>query len=440
MSLDRNNPALLGKVLRFGHPWHGLARNGVLTLPNGQQMPYRQPAGGAARVFRVPGVAGVEGPAGDDAPTPEDAAAGLQWLPYAMISGDLSGQLYTERLPADSWLYADPQGRSWLVTVSFAGSAQTVAAVEGQAATVTLRRFGLLDAAAETHVYPLAMPADMGQDTPEVYNPAITNDLVFLNKSDIQIRFFDATSDGARASFRLSVAVGTTARVTQWAWRPCGWIELAITGPGDAAAVALEVVATRAQTVGPYENITSGGDTAMWESTPTTVSVTGGDDYPTCSGTWTEHDSTEFAHGDDPGGTWRAVLLQSTGVAEGSGTSTSIRRMHHIVAVNYDAADQRRVIECSLASQVITTKRGRAGLCPGAPVRRMRARQPAQQQPAAGRHRVSPHRRKPADHGTAGQRCAGRKLRQRAVCKRAAANMAARRRHRHDADRTAGGR
>jgi hypothetical protein len=231
-----------------------------------------------------------------------------------------------------------------------------VAAVEGQAATVTLRRFGLLDAAAETHVYPLAMPADMGQDTPEVYNPAITNDLVFLNKSDIQIRFFDATSDGARASFRLSVAVGTTARVTQWAWRPCGWIELAITGPGDAAAVALEVVATRAQTVGPYENITSGGDTAMWESTPTTVSVTGGDDYPTCSGTWTEHDSTEFAHGDDPGGTWRAVLLQSTGVAEGSGTSTSIRRMHHIVAVNYDAADQRRVIECSLASQVITTK------------------------------------------------------------------------------------
>jgi hypothetical protein len=347
MSLDRNSPSMLGKVVKFGHPWHGLARNGTITLPNGQQMPYRQPSGGGARVYQVPGVSA-------EPQTPEDESAGINWLPYAIVSGGFDGQIYTQRLPLDGWLYADPQGRTWMVTVSFAGSSVTVAAVEGQQATVTLRRFGLIGEQGDTYVYPVAMPADMGQNTPEVYNPA-SSSLVFLTKSNIQIRFFDAAPDGSRASFRLSVAVGTSVRATQWAWRPCGWIELSITGPGDAASVAVGVIATRAQTVGPHDNIQTGGYVELWESVDTSVTVTG-DNPPTCSGTWTENYSTQLNDGPLPFGIWRAVLVQQSGFVQGNGTLTSDRRRSHIVAINYDEQNERRVIECIVSSQRTTTK------------------------------------------------------------------------------------
>ena len=118
----------------FGHPYHGLVRDGHLTLPNGQTIAYPQPKGGDCSIFRVPGTPPVSRTADEAA---FDMAHGHQWLDYALISGS-DRRLYGKPLGPFSWIYSEGPGQSWIITplVSASGTLLTI--------SLTVRPFGRL--------------------------------------------------------------------------------------------------------------------------------------------------------------------------------------------------------------------------------------------------------------------------------------------------------
>lgn len=285
MSLDRNSPdrELLGRLGIIGHPWHGVCRAGVLTLPNGTTKAYPQPAGGDANLLQVPGVAAV-------VRSPEDAAAdeaaGLSWLNYAILSGSTC-QLYSKPLGAGRWIYVDPAGDRWLVSTTLHDA--IVSAIEGTTVTVTLQRFGVIGGTPATHTYTVAVPS-LGQDGPLVYDPGF-DDGTFLTTARIRCHLAAPHPQGSRAAFRLSASVDSTKRVTQWAWRPCGWIELQITGAGASASFALAVLKTRAETIGTMTAVDERVYTYLYQTVTTALADEGGA-YPACGGEILEFTTT----------------------------------------------------------------------------------------------------------------------------------------------------
>ena len=128
----------LDTIERFGDPWHGLLRGGVIELPNSTT---RAPIGtlpsdGSSHIIKIPGAAAVT-TSGDD------TIAGMTWLNYAMMTGN-NHCLYGLPLGNLSWIYIDADDLPWCAELSGSGSSLTI----------TLTRFGVLDnagSAAATH-------------------------------------------------------------------------------------------------------------------------------------------------------------------------------------------------------------------------------------------------------------------------------------------------
>ncbi|ANQ83713.1 hypothetical protein dqs_0637 [Azoarcus olearius] len=280
MSLDRNSPAreVLGRLGLIGHPWHGLCRAGVLTLPNGTTRPYAQPASGDAYVLRVPGVPAVERSPEDAA---DDVVTGRTWLPYAIVSGS-DYQIYSRPLGAGRWVYVDSAGDRWLVTTTLHGATlDTLTA--GSTITVTLARFGVIGGTPATHTYTVTVP-DLGQATPTLYRPTSTGASV-LAPDLVTGRLFAIHPSGTAAVFQLAHEVDALIRNSQARWRPCGWMELQITGAGASAAVSLVVLKTRRETVGTSVFDSDLHVYMLYQRVPEITYYEGTSPYPTCGGT-----------------------------------------------------------------------------------------------------------------------------------------------------------
>lgn len=124
-------------------PFHGLWKNGQVTLPNGATMSYPAPNSvvgygeelGDAWIFKRPG---WSAPPRSPAEAAADAAAGRQWLPYAIASS--TRKALGDQTLYPKWLYIDPAGKTWLVFAAYLGLSGA-----RLLARVTFKRFGLFD-------------------------------------------------------------------------------------------------------------------------------------------------------------------------------------------------------------------------------------------------------------------------------------------------------
>lgn len=114
------------KIDRFGQPWHGILRNGEVTLPNGLVRPL---AGAAVQGFdcfavKIPNQPPVT-------TSPADEALGMHWLNYAIVSGS-NHVFYGRALGAMAWIYIDDvDATPWKAVASITAAG---------AATITLSR------------------------------------------------------------------------------------------------------------------------------------------------------------------------------------------------------------------------------------------------------------------------------------------------------------
>lgn len=108
---DIRHAGVLADVTLFGWPYHGLCSGGSVTLPGGLTHAMLQPTHGAAwlydrglpPIYRSPDQATA------------DALLGHQWFNYGFISG---GVLYGTDLGTNRFIYIDPDGVRWLLTMT----------------------------------------------------------------------------------------------------------------------------------------------------------------------------------------------------------------------------------------------------------------------------------------------------------------------------------
>lgn len=104
----------LDEIVRFGDPWHGLFRGGVLELPNGQTRSAAAPPNwGDCFDVVVPGTPAVT-------TSPADAAAGMSWLNYGLLAGGRHC-FYGVELGPLKWLYVAPDNVVWLASLAWSG-------------------------------------------------------------------------------------------------------------------------------------------------------------------------------------------------------------------------------------------------------------------------------------------------------------------------------
>ncbi len=319
---DAHQPGPPGRVTVWGRPWHGLVEGGTLTLPNGATMahPYPGDAGDAdVLAFRPPGTPAV-------ARTPEqaaaDAAAGRQWLDYALISGRAPRLLYGQSLGgAGTWLYAAPDGSRWLVRLQGATSQRNLTVP--WSVSVTVERFGEIGAPAESHTLSDTL-ADWQQTLPG--NPAglyhvAPHGAVTSAYCTVQ----DVRPDGSQAVLAVEIDDQPSQQDYRgWPHRlprvALGFVTLSLSGtPGVDAALAAAVVRSRAQTLGtPAGSITDGRVQyyfdpidGSWSTTDTNPGIV---DYQVVAGAYSRSNSVTdriLAMCYTPGESLEAVTLSA---------------------------------------------------------------------------------------------------------------------------------
>jgi len=209
---DKGRPGPPGKLGIWGRPWHGLVEGGTLTLPNGDSMAHALPTQGQSGygdvwLFRVPGTPAV---ARTPSQAAADAAAGRQWLDYALIPAPPSGRhLYGQPIgDGTAWLYAAPDGSRWLCTLAGLGIfVDLTAALD---LTLTAARFGQFGAAAESHTLDLSL-ADLQQTLPgaggggyQVDAPRVGHDGLPIIIANAILRVAAASPTGDRAAILIA--------------------------------------------------------------------------------------------------------------------------------------------------------------------------------------------------------------------------------------------
>lgn len=333
---DKNQPGPAGVVKMFGHPWHGLVEDGTLTLPNAATMPYPAPtAAGEADVlaFVVPGTPAV---VRTPAQAAADAAAGRQWLDYALISGRTTRRLYGQPIGGNgSWLYAAPDGSRWLATL--AGVPGTHDLTAPWSTTVTFDRFGAFGTPPEQHVLAVTL-ADWQQTLPVDPAEPYFLDGFWGEVTNAKVEMEDVRRDGSAALLCVQMDMNAFA----WAFitdkEPIkrlliGTIEMTLTGtPGVDAAAALTVRHSRAAMLG----------TLSWSETPDYVRYYHayiGDGSPGTTWFWT-------ADPEDPGVDGFSGAQAAVGSRTGAASHTG-----RVMAVGYDAIGQLREITLDITEQ-----------------------------------------------------------------------------------------
>lgn len=110
------------EIVRFGQPFHGLYRGGVLTLPNSDTITPSAPlpVGSDGFMVKIPGRPAVT-------TSPADADEGMEWLNYAIVSGE-NHVFYGQALGLNAWIYIAEDESVWraVATISTGGAASVV--------------------------------------------------------------------------------------------------------------------------------------------------------------------------------------------------------------------------------------------------------------------------------------------------------------------------
>lgn len=150
---DIKNVGVVATFIRWGSPWHGLCRDGVLTLPNGATKILTQPIGGEVSTLIVPG---HPVNALTPAEVAADLAAGMVWFDYALLSGTTRA-VYGKPLGSiNNWIWARSAGERWKVSIGTAPPISITATSLAYSIVITLTEYGKLvtsTAAAVTHTF-----------------------------------------------------------------------------------------------------------------------------------------------------------------------------------------------------------------------------------------------------------------------------------------------
>lgn len=293
----------------WGCPWHGLVHGGQLDLPNGEAL--IMPTGYAASsgdtyLVKAPWALPIERTTGEQA---ADTESGRQWWDRAILSGQ-SQMLHGVDL--DGYIYCDPEGSAWRVT----GAARLYYPDTSTQLTVTISRFGVLGGPVESYQHTIIFP-DLGQSTPEIYY--IT-----------QLRFAlaDTLPGGSRALLSVTAdrseldywvgpgGAGLDSHYLRWPsgtrnarWKPAiGWLELSISGAGDAAAVSLSVLKTRADAIGAREIAAPPPTLRYWSVTSTaTIESETFDEQGNLTQRVTRYDPSAQISDTSPGGVYALI-------------------------------------------------------------------------------------------------------------------------------------
>jgi hypothetical protein len=229
------------KIDIFGTPWHGKVQGVSLTLPNESTMTYPQPSDKATRLashdsectyydaalagtnhlIAIPGLPAVTRTTEEAA---ADTAAGRQWKTQALLSGGRL-QLYGKNLKG--WIYVDAAGGRWLVECDALWPYPHVVGAGALETTVRLTRFGVIDLGTESPVL-------------EQYEHEVSLAAGWLTKEpQVEYAWIHPTIDaitrtGNKAAIGLHCGQGEVQ----------GYLEVAISGAGNDAAVSLSVLRT----------------------------------------------------------------------------------------------------------------------------------------------------------------------------------------------------
>lgn len=223
----------------WGHPWHGLCENGVLTLPNGATRAYQQPAMGQAApwsagstdIYQRPG---WTAPARSPEQAAADSSAGLQWLGYAMLSG-LNRMLYG--ITIGGWIWCAPDGRMWryrLAGIRTPGSTFYL--------TISRQRFGEIAAGSASQIVEELAGVDMQlSGAPELWCwlPDEATPRYLEDREWHSGRIMSLRRDGARAIVMWSVRHKVAGETTQLVDRAVAFSELQVQPDGTVQHVLL---------------------------------------------------------------------------------------------------------------------------------------------------------------------------------------------------------
>lgn len=257
----------------LGQPYHGLVRNGVLTLSNGKTV--EVPWGwGDCYVLRVPGVAG-QGVQMTPVEAAQEAAAGRQWLDYAMLVGRQRTYAGSITVGANAWLYAAPDGTVWRIecdrldTTDIIPSYPVAPLLYGHYPatldfTFKIQRFGVISPdGAETA--PVSTRTIVGQSIGPVAGwqsdwfyeaPDRNQDRYRRFPGDgrqvqwMPINIDDINSKGSRALFCVNRSIEqqmTSQPFGNGRAYPLAWIEVSVSGQGVADQISISMSVVRMQ-------------------------------------------------------------------------------------------------------------------------------------------------------------------------------------------------
>ena len=234
----------------WGVPWHGRIQGGLMHLPNGTTMPWRQPAEpeeNMGRRYEAGFTFGQKFDVPEITRTPEeladDYARGREWRNEFVVTGTDDGSgIYDFAAPKEmsvvntrvgGWIYRDPNGTNWVIRMG-----GRYAFSQGGNLTVryTLRKFGAFNAEDQSYVGPAIVmtSAAMGQLTPDL-----------TGTGRRYARVIDISKTGDKAI--LSIINGQDQQDPY----AIGWLMFTFAGvPGEDFTATSTTLYTRAETVG----------------------------------------------------------------------------------------------------------------------------------------------------------------------------------------------
>lgn len=224
---------MIDHISAWGGPWHGLNRNGALTLPNGDVLEVPPPSGhrsGDVSIVRRPGWNFERG----EECAGLDAAAGAQWLDHAVLSGrsrTLYGQI---QLGPRAWLYFKDDNR-WLIR---ADSLPVDPGTSSPKIRFRIARFGEMGAPSETAVQDVPLPSDHGFGSGAGRINAV------------EVELCGASGDGGTAVIGLSYAAPGSLSVPFDRGRsyPEGFFRVSVEGGIELANLAISLSTHRSRT------------------------------------------------------------------------------------------------------------------------------------------------------------------------------------------------
>lgn len=269
MDTKRTPLPLLSRPKRLGQPYHGLLRNGRLTLSTGRVIEW--PSGGVVAEYggrfgdcyklQVPGVPPVNLAPVEVA---SEAAAGREWRHYALLTGTARNYAGIN-VGTNAWLYAAADGTVWRIEcdqldkTSIRPTLRSASSFDGvypAGATFTfkVRRFGVvspddaLPVLPYTHVIYQAWGGEIVSD-PLYDNGQVTplerrlfpgdgaeSQWMPINIEDVNSRG-DQVIFGVNRSLEQSVSRPESGRAA-----PRAWLRVDVTGSGAGIAISMSVL------------------------------------------------------------------------------------------------------------------------------------------------------------------------------------------------------